>query len=100
METNYALSVENISFAVDNKKIIDDISLNVPKGSFVGIIGPNGSGKSTLLKTIYRVNKASNGAVYIDGKIWTRCPVKKLQGKWLLLLRNTKSVSTFQFLKL
>ena len=78
METNYALSVENISFAVDNKKIIDDISLNVPKGSFVGIIGPNGSGKSTLLKTIYRVNKASNGAVYIDGKNMDKMSSKEI----------------------
>lgn len=66
MEKN-ALSVHNVSFQIDKFKLIDDISLEIPKGSFVGLIGPNGCGKSTLLKTIYRVNKASAGSVYLDG---------------------------------
>lgn len=69
MEQKNALSVKNITFDIDkNIRLIDDISLDVPKGSFVGIVGPNGSGKSTLLKTIYRVNKASGGSVYLNGK--------------------------------
>lgn len=62
------LSVKNISYEVDGHRLLEDISLDVPKGSFVGIIGPNGSGKSTLLKTIYRVHKATHGAVYLNDK--------------------------------
>lgn len=62
------LSTKGLSFAVADKELIHKISLDIPRGSFVGLIGPNGCGKSTLLKTIYRVNKASSGAVYINGK--------------------------------
>ena len=66
------LSVQNISCSADGHLLLDDISLEIPRGSFVGLIGPNGSGKSTLLKTIYRVNKASRGAVYLSGRDMSR----------------------------
>lgn len=62
------LSTKNLSFQVGKKELLRKVSLEIPRGSFVGLIGPNGSGKSTLLKTIYRVNKASEGAVYINGR--------------------------------
>lgn len=62
------LSVKNLSYEIDKKLILDDISLDVKKGDFIGLIGPNGCGKSTLLKNIYRVYKPSNGAVYLDDK--------------------------------
>lgn len=66
------LSVKNVSYEADGQKLLRDISLDIPKGSFVGIIGPNGSGKSTLLKTIYRINKASTGTVYLNGTDMSR----------------------------
>ena len=72
------LSVQNISYSVDGHLLLDDISLNIPRGSFVGIIGPNGSGKSTLLKTIYRVNKASKGSVYLNGTDMNRMTAKEI----------------------
>ena len=65
-------SVQNISYSVDGHLLLDDISMEIPKGSFVGLIGPNGSGKSTLLKTIYRVNKAEKGSVYLNGTDMSR----------------------------
>lgn len=66
------LSVQNISYSVDGHLLLDGISLKIPRGSFVGIIGPNGSGKSTLLKTIYRVNRAGKGTVYLNGTDMSR----------------------------
>ena len=47
------IEVKNLSFSIENRKIIQDISIVVNKSQFVGIIGANGSGKSTLLKVIY-----------------------------------------------
>ncbi|RDY29237.1 ABC transporter ATP-binding protein [Romboutsia weinsteinii] len=62
------LKIKNLRFSIDKKEILKDISLEVPKGSFVGIIGPNGSGKSTLLKNIYRLYKPSSGNIILDNK--------------------------------
>lgn len=62
------LSTKELSFGVNQRELIHKISLKIPQGSFVGLIGPNGCGKSTLLKTIYRVNKATEGTVYLDGE--------------------------------
>ena len=62
------LQVKNISFSIDKKEILKDISFDIPKGSFVGIIGPNGSGKSTILKNIYRLYKPDNGKIILDNK--------------------------------
>ncbi|SHK28603.1 iron complex transport system ATP-binding protein [Clostridium cavendishii DSM 21758] len=64
----FKIQVKNLSFSIDNKDILKDISFDIPKGSFVGIIGPNGSGKSTLLKNIYRVYKPSSGTILLDNK--------------------------------
>ncbi len=47
---------------------IDNLSLKVEKGQFVGIVGPSGSGKSTLLSLIAGMLKPTSGQVLVDGK--------------------------------
>lgn len=46
----------------------EKVNLTIEKGEFVCIIGPSGCGKSSLLSVIEGLNKATDGAVYIDGK--------------------------------
>ena len=92
MEQKYALSVKNIRYDIDrNVRLLDDISLDVPTGSFVGIIGPNGSGKS-LLKTIYRTNKASSGTVYLNGKDMAQMRSKEI-ARYMAVVSQENSVS-------
>lgn len=62
------LEVKNLSFSLGKKEILQEISLSVKRGEFVGIIGPNGSGKSTLLKTIYRVLQPQAGEISVLGR--------------------------------
>ncbi len=62
------ISVKNLSYSVDNQKILQDICFNVEKNQFIGIIGPNGSGKTTLLKHLYRALPAHKKTVYINGR--------------------------------
>ena len=47
------LSLENISFSFNkNHQILDNISLDIPRGQILGLLGPNGTGKSTLMNII------------------------------------------------
>ena len=62
------LSVENISFKVNDKFILKNISHNFAEGKRTGIIGANGAGKSTLLKILCLLNKKFTGNVTIDGE--------------------------------
>ena len=52
----------------DEKKALDDISLTIPDGQFVGIIGHTGSGKSTLMQHLNGLLKATSGHIYFDGQ--------------------------------
>jgi ABC-type polysaccharide/polyol phosphate transport system ATPase subunit len=51
------------------RKILDEVSLSVPRGEKLGIIGPNGSGKSTLLKVICGILLPSSGRVKVEGHV-------------------------------
>lgn len=61
------LKLENITVLYDGKVLaVDDVSLEVGQGEFVGIIGSSGSGKSSLLKTINLLVRPAKGKIYID----------------------------------
>lgn len=63
-----SVEVHNLTYKIQAAAILQDVSLHVKKGSFVGVIGPNGSGKSTLLRHMYRAIMPPNKCVYINGK--------------------------------
>ena len=50
---------------------LDDVSFNVPRGEFFGIVGRNGSGKSTLLKCLAGIYRADAGRMVVDGRLST-----------------------------
>jgi len=55
------------------KTALDDISLTIEPGQYLGIIGPTGSGKSTLIKHLNGIIKPQTGNVFLDGKdIWSK----------------------------
>lgn len=62
------LEIKNLDYSYGNKLAVDDVSLQVEEGEFVGLIGPNGSGKSTVLKNVYRALIPDKGEIYIDGE--------------------------------
>ncbi len=61
------IEAKEIQVSFGEHEILKNVSVEVGKNRFIGIIGPNGSGKSTLLKCIYRTLKPQGGAVYLDG---------------------------------
>ncbi|MBP1573114.1 MAG: ATP-binding cassette domain-containing protein [Oscillospiraceae bacterium] len=63
------LEIKNLSWtAPDGRKIINDISLDIPNKKLIVITGPNGSGKTTLAKVIAGVETAESGSVLLDGE--------------------------------
>lgn len=62
------LKVENLICGYEKKAILSDVSFQVDKGEFVGIIGPNGSGKTTLLRALSRIIEPSGGMISLYGK--------------------------------
>jgi iron complex transport system ATP-binding protein len=62
------LVATNVSFAYRRSaKVLDDVSVTVPRGSIVGLIGPNGSGKTTLVRLLNGTLTPSHGSVSLDG---------------------------------
>ena len=57
------LTVRGLDYSIDGTEILQDVSLEVPEGTFVGLIGPNGCGKSTLLKNIYKTYRPQKDTV-------------------------------------
>ena len=51
---------------VENKKVLDEVSLTIDNGEFVAIMGPSGSGKSTLLNIIGCMDSVTDGSYYVD----------------------------------
>ena len=63
------VSIENVDFSYQegSPKILHNVSLEVPMGTFVGLVGGSGSGKSTLLKLLPRFYAPDSGRIKIDG---------------------------------
>ena len=62
------VEVRRLSYSITGAEILKDVSLQVEKNRFVGLIGPNGSGKTTLLKHIYRALPSDRKTVFINGR--------------------------------
>lgn len=67
------MKLEKVSYVYSEgdafeKKALDEISLEIPDGQFIGIIGHTGSGKSTLIQHLNGLLKATGGAVYYNGE--------------------------------
>ncbi|MEW6662922.1 MAG: heme ABC transporter ATP-binding protein [Bacillota bacterium] len=61
-------SVLGATFCYETFHVLEDISLTIPTGDFVGIIGPNGSGKSTLIKGLAATLAPRVGSILMDGQ--------------------------------
>ncbi|WP_413327329.1 ABC transporter transmembrane domain-containing protein [Synechococcus sp. MIT S9503] len=64
-----AVTFDNLSFAFSpgTAPVLNDVSLQVKAGTFVGIVGQSGSGKSTLMKLLPRLYSPDQGRILIDG---------------------------------
>ena len=64
---NNKISLEDVSFKYDDKKVLENINFDFEKGKKYALVGLSGSGKSTLMKLISKRIKADEGKICIDG---------------------------------
>ena len=63
-----SIKISSVSYEKGNKKILNDISLEIKSGEVLSVLGPNGAGKSTLLNLISGDISPSEGEIYFDNK--------------------------------
>jgi len=61
------VTVRDVHFAYNGAPVLRGVSLDIPRGSLVGILGPNGSGKTTLLRLLAGSLTPQSGAIELDG---------------------------------
>ena len=86
------IEVKNISKIYGNKKVVDNVSLNIQEGKITSFIGPNGAGKSTLLSIMSRLLKRDSGEVLVDGKDILKWDNKELAKK-IAILRQSNNIN-------
>jgi len=63
-----AININNVSFSYGGPVVLENISLVVEEGEFIGVVGPNAGGKSTLLKLMLGLMEIATGSIKIAGK--------------------------------
>ena len=64
----YLLQANNVSKSFGEFKALNDVTIQVPKGSVFGLLGPNGAGKTTLIRIINQITMPDSGNVILDGE--------------------------------
>ncbi|MCY3802672.1 MAG: ABC transporter ATP-binding protein [Chloroflexi bacterium] len=90
------LDVEQVTWEVETKRILNEVTLNANDDEFVGLIGPNGSGKSSLLRCIYRSLRPNAGLISIDGGDIAQMTIRDSARKTAVVLQETPSEFDFQ----
>lgn len=67
--TKNIIEVDNVSFSYNGKKnVLENITLAIHRGDYIGLVGPNGSGKTTLLKIMLKLLRPKRGTVKLFGQ--------------------------------
>ncbi|MFF1530123.1 ABC transporter ATP-binding protein [Cellulomonas sp. NPDC058312] len=83
--TTAPLATDGVTLAYDRLVVAQDLSVEIPAGSFTVIIGPNGCGKSTLLRALARTLKPRAGRVLLDGQPMAQLRTRAIARRLALL---------------
>src|ERR1700748_3691970 len=62
------LSIKNIVKQYAGYRALDDVSMEIEKGSIFGLLGPNGAGKTSLIRIINQITGPDEGQILLNGK--------------------------------
>lgn len=87
-----ALEVTKLGISFGGLRAVDDLYMNIEKGSLVGLIGPNGAGKTTVFNMLTGVYRPTDGGIRLDGQ--------NLVGKKPFEINRLGVARTFQNIRL
>ena len=83
-----AVSFEGVSFEVEGKKILEDISFSLPAGKTLGIMGATGSGKTSVINLLQRFYDVKAGVIKLDGVDIRDLTLKQLRSSISVVLQD------------
>lgn len=72
------LEIKNVIKEYENKKALNDISLNIKEGRIFGLLGPNGAGKTTLIRIINQITAPDRGDILFCGEDFNRKHIQNI----------------------
>ncbi|MDR3592525.1 MAG: ABC transporter ATP-binding protein [Negativicutes bacterium] len=77
MNSNVAIQFQNVTKRFDSTPVVDNITLQISRGSFTTLLGPSGCGKTTLMRLAAGFYEADGGEIFIDGRPMNGVPPHK-----------------------
>lgn len=89
------IEMNNVTFSYqkDAGTVLDEISMHIKAGEYIGIVGSSGSGKSTLLKLLLGFEKPDVGKIYYDGKDIDSMDKREMRKKFGVVLQDGKLIA-------
>ena len=94
VRTSGAMTFRHVSFAYDDRLVLEDISFEAYPGSCIGIIGTTGAGKTTLVNLLTRFYDPSQGEILLDGVDLRDYKVSDLRNQFAIVLQEPVLFST------
>ena len=96
------VEANDVSFAYerDGARVLDRVSVLVPRGGIVGLLGPNGSGKTTLLRLMSGTLTPASGGIVLDGRSITAMPRREIARRIAVVPQETHSAFDFTALEI
>lgn len=72
------IEVQHVTKDYANHRALDDVSMDIPKGSIFGLLGPNGAGKTSLIRIINQITGPDGGQILFDGQPLNQSHISKI----------------------
>jgi len=102
INTPSVLQAADVSFSYERggRRVVDGVTLSVPRGTIVGLLGPNGSGKTTLLRLLSGTVTPARGAITIDGVAIDTLSRREMARRIAVVPQETHSTFDFSVLEI
>jgi len=89
------LAVQNLTYQIGQRKLLEQISFVAEVGEVLAIVGPNGAGKSTLLRMLSGEARPTEGTILIGGQKLDTVPQRQLAARRAVMLQNSRVAFPF-----